>query len=38
MNKPVRLNLDMETNMRMMGKRDPYLARYEVRLSKIENL
>ena len=30
--KPVRLVLDIETNMRMMGKRLPYLCQYKVSL------
>lgn len=29
-NKPVRVVLDLETNMSMIGKRLPFLARYEV--------
>ncbi len=29
-NRPVRVVLDMETNMQMIGKRLPYLMRYEV--------
>lgn len=29
-NKPVRVVLDLETNMRMIGKRLPYLTKYEV--------
>lgn len=29
---PVRIVLDLETNMRMIGKRLPYLTKYEVRL------
>ncbi len=32
-NRPVRVVLDMETNMQMIGKRLPYLMRYEVRLN-----
>jgi len=28
--KPVRVVLDLETNMKMIGKRLPYLAKYEV--------
>ncbi|ODM92327.1 Abscisic-aldehyde oxidase [Orchesella cincta] len=29
-NRPVRLALDLESNMKMIGKRAPYLSRYEV--------
>lgn len=29
-NAPVRLNLDLQTNMEMIGKRPPYLMNYEV--------
>jgi xanthine dehydrogenase/oxidase len=31
--KPVRVFLDLETNMSMLGKRLPYIMRYEVRLT-----
>jgi xanthine dehydrogenase/oxidase len=29
--KPVRMVLDLETNMKVIGKRLPYMAKYEVR-------
>lgn len=29
-NRPVRVALDMETNMKMIGKRAPFLMKYEV--------
>jgi len=34
--KPVRIAMDMETNMRMMGKRLPYLMKYEVIKSELK--
>ena len=34
--KPVRVVMDLETNMRMLGKRFPYLMKYEVRLDIFE--
>lgn len=33
MNLPVRVVLDLETNLKMRGKRLPYLAKYSVRYS-----
>ena len=32
LNKPVRMVLDIETNMKLMGKRLPYLCQYKVSL------
>jgi xanthine dehydrogenase molybdopterin-binding subunit B len=31
LNRPVRLVMDLASNMRMVGKRLPYLAKYKVR-------
>ena len=30
-NRPVRLHMDLETNMKMIGKRYPFYAKYTVR-------
>jgi xanthine dehydrogenase molybdopterin-binding subunit B len=32
LNKPVRLIMDIKSNMQLMGKRFPYFAKYNVRL------
>ena len=34
LNKPVRLIMDLKSNMQLMGKRFPYLAKYNVRITK----